>query len=124
MPAQDEISGETLAAISREMVRLKAEYYGRGASEAKSYVCDDWLFCALQGGMTTVERTLLQHGGHDLVRQVRLKFQQNMDDSFRDVVSRLTGRRVLTYQSQVVFDPDFTIEIFLLGSPTAEDPIE
>jgi hypothetical protein len=46
MPAQDEISGETLAAISREMVRLKAEYYGRGASDAKSYVCDDWLFFA------------------------------------------------------------------------------
>lgn len=120
MSAQQEISGETLAAISREMVRLKAEYYGRGASEAKSYLCDDWLFCVLKGGMTTVERTLLRHGDHDLIREVRLKFQQNMDESFRGVVSRVTGRTVLTYQSQVVFDPDFTIEIFLLGPSIAE----
>jgi uncharacterized protein YbcI len=120
MSAQDEIPGATLAAISREMVRLKAEYYGRGASEAKSYLCDDWLFCVLKGGMTTVERTLLRHGDHDLIRQVRLKFQQNMEDSFRGVVSRLTGRTVLTYQSQIVFEPDFTVEIFLLGAQTAD----
>jgi uncharacterized protein YbcI len=67
--------------------------------------------------MTTVERTLLEHGENDLVRQVRLRFQENMDDSFIDVIRQLTGREVITYQSQVVFDPDFSIEIFLLGPP-------
>jgi uncharacterized protein YbcI len=118
MSAQDEIPGETLAAISREMVRLKADHYGKGATEAKTYVCDDWLFCVLKGGMTAVERTLLAHGEDDLVRQVRLRFQQNMDESFTGVVTHLTRRKVLTYQSQVVFDPDFTIEIFLLGERT------
>jgi uncharacterized protein YbcI len=115
MSAQDEIPGDVLAAISREMVRLKAQHYGKGPTEAKAYVCDDWLFCVLKGGMTAVEQTLLRHGGSDLVRQVRLRFQENMDQSFTGVVSELTGRQVLTYQSQVVFDPDFTIEIFLLG---------
>jgi uncharacterized protein YbcI len=117
MSAQDEIPGDVLAAISREMVRLKANHYGKGPTEAKAYVCDDWLFCVLKGGMTAVEQTLLKHGDNDLVRQVRLRFQQNMDESFTEVVRRLTGRQVLTYQSQVVFDPDFTIEIFLLGPP-------
>jgi uncharacterized protein YbcI len=115
MSAQDDIPGDVLAAISREMVRLKAHHYGKGPTEAKAYVCDDWLFCVLKGGMTPVEQTLLQHGENDLVRQVRLRFQQNMDESFMGIVSELTGRPVLTYQSQVVFDPDFTIEIFLLG---------
>jgi uncharacterized protein YbcI len=115
MSAQDEIPGDVLAAISREMVRLKAQHYGKGPTEAKAYVCDDWLFCVMKGGMTPVEQTLLQHGDSDLVRQVRLRFQQNMDESFMGVVHELTGRPVLTYQSQVVFDPDFTIEIFLLG---------
>jgi uncharacterized protein YbcI len=121
MSAQDDISGETLAAISREMVRLKAQHYGKGATEAKTYLCDDWLFCVLGGGMTTVERTLLQHGEEDLVRQVRLRFQENMTESFTGVVARLTGREVLTYHSQVLFDPDHTIEIFLLGPPTDAD---
>jgi hypothetical protein len=67
-----------------------------------------------------VERTLLDHGQTDLVRQVRLRFQESMDEGFMGVVSQLTRRLVLTYQSQVVFDPDFTIEIFLLGPPPAE----
>jgi uncharacterized protein YbcI len=121
MPAQDEIPGDVLAAISREMVRLKAQHYGKGPTEAKVYVCDDWLFCVMKGGMTPVERTLLEHGENELVRQVRLRFQENMDDSFTGVVRELTGRPVLTYQSQVVFDPDFTIEIFLLG-PNGSEP--
>ena len=120
MSAQDDLSGDVLAAISREMVRLKAQYYGKGATEVKTYVCDDWVFCVLKGGMTTVERTLLEHGEDRLVRQVRIRFQENMDESFMGAVARLTGRRVLTYQSQVLFDPDFTIEIFLLGAPDPE----
>lgn len=120
MSAQDDLPGDVLAAISREMVRLKAQYYGKGATEVKTYVCDDWVFCVMKGGMTTVERTLLEHGEEQLVRQVRLRFQENMDQSFMGAVARLTGRRVLTYQSQVVFDPHFTIEIFLLSPP---DPV-
>ena len=112
-----ELSGEVLATISREMVRLKASNYGKGASEAKSYVCDDFLFCVMKGGMTPVERSLLEHGDADLVRAVRLRFQNNMNDTFVDAVRRLTGREVLTYQSQVLFDPDYTVEIFLLGGP-------
>lgn len=117
---QDEITGETLAAISRQMVRLKAEHYGKGATEAKAYVCDDWLFCVLKGGMTPVERTLLQNGEGALVRQVRLRFQETMGTSFTGAVEEETGRPVLTYQSQVLFDPDFTVEIFLLGRPNAD----
>ena len=31
--------------------------------------------------------------------------------------ARLTGREVLTYTAKVLFDPDFSIEIFLLGEP-------
>lgn len=121
MTAESELAGETLAAISREMVRLKAQHYGKGAVEAKTYVCDDWVFCVLKGGFTTVEQTLLDHGDEDLVRRVRLRFQENMDEAFVDVVTRLTGRPVLSYASQVVFDPNFTVELFLLGPSAGED---
>jgi uncharacterized protein YbcI len=109
------LSGEQLAAITREMVRIKSQHYGRGATEAKSYQCDDFLFCVLKGGMTIVERDLLAHGDEALVRQVRLRLQLNNADTFRDAVERIAGRRVLTYQSQVLFEPDYTVEIFVLG---------
>lgn len=110
-----QITGEVLAAVSREMVRLKAEHYGKGAVEAKTYLNDDFLFVVLKGGMTKVEESLVGSGDEALVRQVRLRFQEQMSAAFISAVENLTGRRVVQYQSQVVFDPDYTFEIFLLG---------
>ncbi len=110
----DDLSGEVLAAISREIVRLKAQHYGKGAVETKSFANDDFLFVVLKGGLTKVEETLVGSGDEALVRQVRLRFQEQMRDAFTDAVERLTGRKVIQYQSQVVFNPDYTFEIFLL----------
>jgi uncharacterized protein YbcI len=117
--ASSPLTGEQLAAISREMVRIKSQHYGRGATEAKAYQCDDFVFCVLKGGMTTVELNLLQHGDDTLVRQVRLQFQERNRDTFERAVEEVTGRKVLTYQSQVLFDPTYVVEMFVLadGAP-------
>jgi uncharacterized protein YbcI len=110
-----DIERESLAAVANEIVRLKAQYYGKGPTEAKAYQNDDVLVVALKGGLTTVERTLLDAGDVALVRQVRLRFQEVMEQSFVDAVQRLTGRSVRSYMSQIVFDPDFCFEFFVLG---------
>jgi uncharacterized protein YbcI len=108
------IPGDQLAAITREMVRIKSQHYGKGATEAKTYQCDNFIFCVTKEGMTPVERNLLEHGDADLVRQVRLRFQQNNGETFRDAVERITGRRVISYESQVLFAPEYVVEIFVL----------
>jgi uncharacterized protein YbcI len=110
-----EITRESLAAVANELVRLKAQYYGKGPTEAKAYLNDDVLVVVLRGGLTTVERTLLDADEDGLVRQVRLRFQQVMEQSFIDAVQRTTGQKVLTYMSQIVFDPDFCFEFFVLS---------
>lgn len=116
------LTGEQLASITRELVRIKSRHFGRGATEGKAYQCDDFLFCVLKGGMTVAERDLLDHGDEDLVRTVRLRLQANNQPAFERAVERIAGRRVLAYQSQVLFDPDYTVEIFVLGS-AGESPI-
>jgi uncharacterized protein YbcI len=108
------IPGEQLAAITREMVRIKSQDYGKGATEAKTYQCDNFVFCVLKDALTTVERNLLEHGDAALVRQVRLRFQHHTGNTLPLVVERITGRRVLSYESQVLFDPDYVVEIFVL----------
>jgi uncharacterized protein YbcI len=110
-----DIPREALAGVANEIVRLKAQYYGKGPTEAKAYMNDEVLVVALKGGLTTVERTLLEAGDDALVRQVRLRFQEVMEQNFIDAVQRLTGQRVLTYMSQIVFDPDYCFEFFVLS---------
>jgi uncharacterized protein YbcI len=111
------VTGEMLAAISREIVRLKAQHYGKGPESAKSYVNDDFIFCVMKGGLTPVEQTLVGAGDEDLVRQVRLRFQEQMTAVFRDAVERIVHRRVINHHSQVLVRPDYTIEMFVLGEP-------
>jgi uncharacterized protein YbcI len=115
MTVAPEIPRDTLAAIANELVRLKAQYYGRGPTEAKAFQNDETILVVLKGGMTTVERTLLGAGEQDLVRAVRLKFQQAMGQAFIDAVQRLAKVDVRTYMSQVVFDPEYTYELFVIA---------
>ena len=115
MAITSEITRESLAAVANEIVRLKAQYYGKGPTEAKAYLNDETLVVTLKGGLTTVERTLLEAGDDQLVRQVRLRFQEVMEQNFIDAVQRLTGQKVLTYMSQIVFDPDYCYEFFVLS---------
>src|SRR4051794_25920583 len=109
------IPGEQLAAITREMVRIKSQDYGKGATEAKTYQCDNFVFCVLKDALTTVERNLLEHGDAALVREVRLRFQHHTGDMLPAVVERITGRRGLTDERPGVFDPDYVVENFVLA---------
>ena len=101
--------------MTNGIVRLFTDWYGRGPTRAKSYLLDErYLVCVLGETMTTVERTLAELGKGDLVRRVRLKFQEAMVDEFMRVVEQALGRRVLAYHSQLSLEPDMGFEFFLL----------
>jgi len=107
--------GEQLAAVTNGIVKLFRDYYGRGPTKAKSYVLDDRiLICVLENTMTTVEKTLVENGHGDKVREVRLTFQEAMADEFTKCVADNMGRKVLAYHSQLTLDPDLGFEFFIL----------
>ena len=107
--------GSLRAAVANAMVGLKKRYYGRGPEAAKAYVEDDYIFVVLEGGLTRNEETLLAAGREDLVRQYRLAFQEVVTETATSAVEELTGRRVIGYHSQIVFDPTRAFEIFVLA---------
>lgn len=109
-----ELTREQLARVANEMVRITAQYYGRGPLEARAYQNDNMVVCVMKGGLTTVEETLLEAGDVDLVRRMRLRFKDQMRDTFSEAVQRATGRQVIAYTSQIVFDPDLIFEICVL----------
>ena len=113
--------GEQLAAVTNGIVKLFREYYGRGPTKAKSYVLDDRIVvCVLEETMTKVEKTLVENGHGDKVREVRLTFQEAMAEEFMGEVSRSMGREVLAYHSQLTIDPDIGFEFFVLEPPAGD----
>jgi uncharacterized protein YbcI len=110
----DEPGGSLRASLANAMVGLKKQYYGKGPTSAKAWMLDDYVFVALEGGLTRNEETLLADGKDDLVRSYRLSFQETMSETTMRAVAELTGRDVLTYHSQIVFGPTRSFEIFLL----------
>jgi uncharacterized protein YbcI len=108
-------AGEDLAEVTNAIVRLFSDYYGRGPTRAKSYLLDDrYLVTVLRETLTTVERTLADTGQADLVRRVRLTFQDAMADSFKGAVEAVLGRKVVAYHSQILVTPDIGFEFFVL----------
>ncbi len=113
-----EAGGSLRTALANAMVGMKKQLYGRGPTAAKAWILDDYVFVVLEGGLTRNEETLLADGKADLVRDYRLSFQETVGATAMGAVAELVGRRVLTYHSQIVFDPPRTFEIFVL-EPTS-----
>ena len=98
--------GDLLARISTEMVRTQKQFFGKGPTKAKSYMLDDFLIIVMRGGVTVAERTMLEADRERLVREFRQEFENEMGGRLIGMIEELTGRKVVTYQSQILFDPD------------------
>ena len=106
--------GQLAAAISNAIVGIHSRHYGKGPTKAKTYIIDDTVVCVMQDVFTTVERTLIDAGRGDLVREVRTTFQYELRDEFIDAISAITGRRARAFMSQIDCNADMAIEFFLL----------
>jgi uncharacterized protein YbcI len=116
--------GDPRAAVSNAMVALKKRFYGKGPERARTYLNDDYIFCAMEGGLTRNEETLVEAGEEEAVRQYRLLFQRTMTKTTTEAIEAITGRAVVGYHSQITFRPTRTFEIFVLeprDAPGADD---
>jgi uncharacterized protein YbcI len=112
--------GRQAAAISNAITRLHREHYGRGASTTRTIIQRNYVVCFLDDIYTPVERTLIEAGRLDAVRETRNLFQDAMGPRFREAVEQAMGRKVIAFMSQVCFDPDMSAEVFVL-EPQGED---
>jgi uncharacterized protein YbcI len=111
--------GRVRAALGNAMMRLTNTYWGRGPTRAKAVLKDDFLFCMLEEPLTTVERTLAEAGQTLLVRHARIELQDLVNPEYAAQVERILGRRVVACHSQILFDPDVLVLVFVLESGDA-----
>jgi uncharacterized protein YbcI len=106
--------GTVSSAISNAVVRLLAEYTGRGPTKARTHINDDYIAVVLQDTMTKGERSLVRDGKVDLVLDTRKAYQQTMREDLIAAIERLTGRTVFAFLSDNHADPDIAVESFVL----------
>jgi uncharacterized protein YbcI len=113
--------GQLAAAISKAMVGIHSRHYGKGPTKAKTYVLEDVVLTVMQDVFTTVERTLIENGKGELVREVRTAFQYTMRDEFIGAVEQITGRETSAFISQIDCESDTAVEVFLLANGNGDD---
>lgn len=112
--------GRQASAISNAITRLHREHYGRGATTTRTIIQRNYVVCFLDDIYTPLERTLIEAGKIDQIRETRNLFQDAMAPKFKAAVEEATGRKVIAFMSQVCFDPDMAAEVFVL-EPQGDD---
>src|SRR6476660_7924786 len=114
--------GEALARITTALVGLHKRFYGKGPVHAKTFLVDNTVLCLLEGGFTIVERTLVDIGRDEVVRDLRHNFQLAMQDQFTQVIEDILDPRRGPFLFQGHTDPDVAVELFML-EPTGRTAV-
>jgi uncharacterized protein YbcI len=106
-------SATTLQAVSNAMVKLHKEQLGRGPTNARSYFAGpDTLVCTLEDSLLPAERTMVEMGEHQRVRESRMFLQVASQDQFIAAVEQLVSRKVRAFASAIDPAPGVVFEIF------------
>lgn len=111
-PTTEEIADE----ISRDLLTIHRESYGRPAASAEAHVLGDTVIVLLDGlELLPNEEFLIGEGQQEAVGALRTQFQEAIGPTFRAAVERATGRRVIGFVSHIqMAEPRFMCEIFRL----------
>jgi uncharacterized protein YbcI len=104
------------AEISREMVRLYKEQFGRGPTKARTeFAGHDTVISTLEDSFTPAERRLSEMGEDQRLRDTRVFFQHATQAQFCEVIERLLGRKVRAFVSGMDTESDVSAEVFYLA---------
>lgn len=115
--------GPLASQISREIVRLHANLFGRGPTRAKTFLGEDYALCVLEDVFTQAEKTLIKAGNSAQVRTTRGAFQDAVEPEFVAIAEAATGRRVRAFISQINVGSNLAVELFLF-EPASGAPSE
>jgi uncharacterized protein YbcI len=118
---REERRDSVLAEISRQMVRLYKERFGRGPTKARAdFAGPDVVICTLEDSLTPAERSLVELGEHQRLRDTRMYFQHASEKEFCGVIEGVLGRKVRAFVSGIDTATDVSSEIFYLEPRQAD----
>jgi uncharacterized protein YbcI len=114
------------AEISRQMVRIYKEQFGRGPTKVRTdFAGPDIVVTTLESSFTPAERRLVEMGEDQRMRDTRLFFQHATETIFKETVEEILGRKVRAFLSGIDTSEDVSVEVFCLegrDEPSAVSP--
>jgi uncharacterized protein YbcI len=114
-------AGPLTASISNAIVRLFAEYTGRGPTKARTHLAPNVITVVLEDTLTRGERRLREHGDVDVIVESRRRFREAMRDELVEAVEALTSRKVVACLGDHAPDPDIAVQTFVLAPDERQD---
>lgn len=119
MPQQEIVEEDrrdsVLAEISRQMVRIYKEQFGRGPTKARTdFAGSDIVICTLEKSLTPAEQRLAELGEHQRLRDTRMYFQHVTQKEFCGVIEQILDRKVRAFVSGIDTGKDVSSEVFYL----------
>lgn len=113
-----------LGVVARETTRLSKEQFGRGPRRAFAYWAGtDVIVCTLEETFTAAERTLVELGEHQAVREMRAVLEHATVPEFCAPIEDYTGRKVKAFTSTIdTVANGFAVEIWALHPAGYEGP--
>jgi uncharacterized protein YbcI len=111
-------SGQLASAI----VQHYRARFGRGPTEAKAIIGDDFALVILGSAQTEVERSLVAGGEFDSVEVLRRRVRQMAAPDFCAATEEVVGRKVVAMLGDHNAQANTTVLVFLL-EPTADDAL-
>ena len=102
------------AQISTRMVQLMSQHTGRGPTRARTTMNTNLIVVVLEDALTRPELNLVRAGEGESVSTQRRLFQRVMRDEAVAAVEELTGRRVLSYMSDLDPENNVAAVVFVL----------
>jgi uncharacterized protein YbcI len=100
--------------LATAIVQRYRDRFGRGPTEARAYIGDDYALVILGSAQTEVERSLVAGGERDSVELLRRRVRQLAADDFCAVAEEVVGRRVLNMLGDHSAEANVTVLVFLL----------
>lgn len=103
-------------ALADDLLQIHAETYGAGAGRSRVHILEDMVICILDEiELLPNEEFMIGAGKGDAVVEIRSRYQQAIETTFRAAVERATGRKVVSFMSNTKLSPNYAVEVFRLA---------
>jgi uncharacterized protein YbcI len=111
-------------AISNHMVKLLANWVGRGPTKARTTLNPNLVVVTFGDTMTRAESNLVATGAAAQVRNMRRIFHTEMREEAISGVEALLDRKVVAYMSDIDTDANVAMMAFVLEPPADSHSVE